>query len=174
MTARFRSRCRITDMPITCRHRRLKILREDTPRRQTARAPLAIPPRQARKVALCSSSGLAGSGVCYTAAWLIQCHEIRRFGIASRRDDSREWSTALSAGIATMKFTESCDSGSVADPAQPTYQTQLSWLSVRPRKEDVSPSLVVSVFRPLLDGVELRWLRAGQVDERHVHDSRNE
>jgi hypothetical protein len=59
--------CRLTDMPIACRHRQLKVGREDTPRRQTARATLAVPPRQARQLALNSSNGLSGSGVCYTA-----------------------------------------------------------------------------------------------------------
>jgi len=58
-------------MPITCRHRRLKVGREDNARRQTARVTLAVPPRQARETALNSLNGLPGSGVCYTAAWLI-------------------------------------------------------------------------------------------------------
>ena len=60
----------LTDMPITCRHRRLKVGREDTARRQTARATLAIPPRQARMVALNPSNGLSGSRVGYTAGRL--------------------------------------------------------------------------------------------------------
>jgi hypothetical protein len=50
-------------MPITCSHRQLKVLREHTARRQTARATLAVPPRQARQVAYSSSNGLSGSGV---------------------------------------------------------------------------------------------------------------
>jgi hypothetical protein len=54
-------------MPITCRHRRLKVLREGIACRQTARATLAVPPRQAREAALNSTNGLSGSGVGYTA-----------------------------------------------------------------------------------------------------------
>jgi hypothetical protein len=45
----------------------VEVRREHTPRRQTARATLAVPPRQARMVGLSSSNGLSGSGVCYTA-----------------------------------------------------------------------------------------------------------
>ena len=63
-------RCRITDMPITCGHRQLKVLREHIACRQVARGTLAVPPRQARLIALSSSNGPSGSGVCYAAgAW---------------------------------------------------------------------------------------------------------
>ncbi len=48
-------------------HRRLKVGREDNARRELARATRAVPPRQAREVALSLPGTPTGSGPCYAS-----------------------------------------------------------------------------------------------------------